>query len=484
MVVEKKFILIAGFFLILIISLVLISAPGNPVLGSTLASNGNYSTTINFSCASSMENARNASLFYNASGGATVFANNITLITNTSENQSVFENAALSITGLSDLRTYNLTCMMANTSGSVVYSTSTYNVTFDSTAPNVSTFFTTSNNGNYSDTIVLNVSVSDAIMGLAYVYFNISSVNGSVQYNFTKATNSTIYYNLTINTSLYTDGVYNVTVYANDTQLNNLNNSKWIKIRMDNINPTAAFSCTPSSVDVGATVTCSCDPTDSGSGINATATSYTINPSTTTAGTFTQSCTFNDMVGKSGNASTSITLNSPSSGTGTGGGTSWSKTVVVNEEKFAEGYTKDIGENERIKVNIEGDTHSISVSEVSGSTAKITISSETITATLSVGDERKFDISADGYYDLYVKLNSISSNKADITVKSINEKVTEESESQEQAKEESVTGETQEPVIPPAEEEKETSLLLWILIIAVIVIIIAIAVGIGMKKRK
>ena len=467
----------------LIVSISSVFADGVPIF-TNLVTRGNYSTTINFSCASSMENARNASLFYNASGGAPRFSENLTFMANTSGNQSVFENATLSINTTADGRTYNLTCMMANTSGTVVYSVATYNVTFDSTAPNVSAFFTTSNNGNYSNTIVLNVSVSDATMGLASVYFNISSVNGSVQYNFTKATNSTIYYNLTINTSLYTDGVYNVTVYANDTLLNNLNNSKWIKIRMDNINPTAAFSCTPSSVDVGAIVTCSCDPTDLGSGINSSSVVYTINPSTTTAGTFAQSCTFSDMVGKSGNASTSITLNSPSSGTGTGGGSStWTKTVSVNEGQFTEGYTKSLGENERMKVSIEGGTHSIGITNVESNAVTLTIASDPVTATLSVGDERKFDLSADGYYDLYIKLNSIASNKADITIKSIKEKVTEESEAQEQSKEESVTGENQETLSPPA-EEKSSSLWLWILIIVVVVIAIAIAVGIGMKKRK
>ena len=172
------------------------------------------------------------------------------------------------------------------------------------------------------------------------------------------------------------------------------------------------------------------------------------------------------------------------SSTGGGGGSYsafWSKTVVIDEEEFVEGYTKDLAEKDRIKVPIEGNNHYIGVVDVTSSTVTINISSETIQATLSVGDERKFDVSADGYYDLYVKLNSISSNKADLTIKSINEKVTEESEAQEQEKQQAAEEEQQTPIT--TEEEKSLAWL-WILIIVVVVIAIAIAVGIGMKKGR
>jgi len=54
----------------------------------------------------------------------------------------------------------------------------------------------------------------------------------------------------------------------------------------DIVNPEiTSFSCSPSSVVVGETVTCSCSGTDVGKGISST--TYTANPSTSTAGTFT-----------------------------------------------------------------------------------------------------------------------------------------------------------------------------------------------------
>ena len=185
------------------------------------------------------------------------------------------------------------------------------------------------------------------------------------------------------------------------------------------------------------------------------------------------------------NPSSAGSYNTPTAAASTSGGggspSYWSKTVVVDEADFTEGYTKDLKKKERIKVDIEGDTHYIGVVDIASSTVTINISSETIQATLSVGDERKFDVSADGYYDLYVKLNSISSNKADLTIKSINEKVTEESEAQEQEKQQAAEEEQQTPIT--TEEEKSLAWL-WILVIIVVVIAIAIAVGIGMKKGR
>ena len=183
------------------------------------------------------------------------------------------------------------------------------NITIDNTAPNVSAFYNTINNGNYSGTIILNVSVSDATMGVDSVYFNIT--NSSGQQNWSRASSgSGGYYNLTFVTSSLGDGKYNITVYANDTQLNNLNNSERIEITIDNTAPTAVFSCSPSSVTVGQTITCTCTPSDATSGVNSSATSYTVNPSTDTVGTFSSTCSFKDLVGNSGSATANYTVTS------------------------------------------------------------------------------------------------------------------------------------------------------------------------------
>jgi PGF-pre-PGF domain-containing protein len=69
--------------------------------------------------------------------------------------------------------------------------------------------------------------------------------------------------------------------------------------------PTVTFACTPISLNVGQTLTCTCSASDA-SGINST--SYTENPSTSSAGTFSTTCTVLDSVRNSLIATASYTI--------------------------------------------------------------------------------------------------------------------------------------------------------------------------------
>jgi len=110
----------------------------------------------------------------------------------------------------------------------------------------------------------------------------------------------------------------------------------------------------------------------------------------------------------------------------------------------------------------------LGVLELTDITAKIEVSSTPQEATLSVGDTRKFDVSEDGYYDIIVTLNSILDSKADLTIKSINELITTESEAGEQEKEESAV------VAEGGEEIQESSSIFkkwWFWLIVVLVVV-------------
>ncbi len=73
--------------------------------------------------------------------------------------------------------------------------------------------------------------------------------------------------------------------------------------------PTATFTCSPSSVTVGESVTCTCSGTDLGSGINNSETSDPVIITTTTVGSFTPSgCSVTDLAGNSANATGSYTV--------------------------------------------------------------------------------------------------------------------------------------------------------------------------------
>jgi len=164
----------------------------------------------------------------------------------------------------------------------------------------------------------------------------------------------------------------------------------------------------------------------------------------------------------------------------TGGSTttsSWTITHAIGDEQFKAGYTKELGIKNRLRVSIDNEYHYIGVVELTSTTAVINVSSTPQQATLSIGDTRRFDVNDDSYYDIKVTLNSISDNKASITILSISEEVTAETEAEEEGKEAAAKGE--EGV---EEEKKNTGL-----IILIIILILAAAVGSGMavkKKRK
>jgi PGF-pre-PGF domain-containing protein len=192
--------------------------------------------------------------------------------------------------------------------------------------------------------------------------------------NFTQASGSGGYYNLTFLSSAFTDGMYNVTVYANDS-LGNLNNSQKIQFTIDNTIPTGSYTCSPASTTQGQTVTCTCTPTDALSGINSStvspASAYA--PDTATTGTYTPNCTYYDLAGNFGSASGSYTINVigvSSSTTTTGTTTPTSSegktstvytTVYANTPSTITNFDSSIGV-EQIKLEVNSTSYTVRVS--------------------------------------------------------------------------------------------------------------------------
>jgi cysteine-rich repeat protein len=97
-----------------------------------------------------------------------------------------------------------------------------------------------------------------------------------------------------------------------------------------------------------------------------------------------------------------------------------------SREIIKEEFTKIFQENWKVKFKANGGNHTFKVVKINNSSVKISVASELIEATLSPGEEEKFEISGDDYYDLFVKINSIEIIKnrapsANITLKSIHE---------------------------------------------------------------
>lgn len=171
-----------------------------------------------------------------------------------------------------------------------------------------------------------------------------------------------------------------------------------------------------------------------------------------------------------------------SSGGGGGGGAALTGlTYIVNDEQFKAGYTKELAVNDSVKVNVNNESHKIKILGVTSITAQIEVSSEIQLATLTIGDTRRFDVTDDGYYDISITLNSINStsSKAEFTIKSIYEKVTQETIAEEEEKEEVAEEKAEQEIA----EEGTGKDLTWLWIVICAVVLIVFIVGIILKKR-
>ena len=385
---------------------------------------------------------------------------------NNNTNASFIFNATMATAG-----SYNFTIVTVNETG---VTTSYLPVTInDTTFPTVS-FSTFVNSGNYSGNYSLVATIVDDTE--SWVYFNITNSSGATTLNLTASNPSGNTWNVTFNTATQTEGLYNVSIWVNDSN-NQINNSiTVINFRIDNTNPTnTGFDCTPASVYVGDTVTCSCDGAADTGGSGVASTSFTVNPSTTTTGTKTETCTLTDFAGNSIAPTTTFTVSSRPSGgglSGSGGSSSttqtWSNTYTSTEEQFTAGYTKAMKANERIKVKIVNDDHFVGIKSITTTSATIEIASDPITIELDIGEDAKADVNNDGIYDIYVILNSITDGKADITITKIVEAIPE-------GVEEPIT--TTGDIVPPEGTQEEAPSKLnqykWIIVVILIILIIA-----------
>lgn len=232
--------------------------------------------------------------------------------------------------------------------------------------------------------------------------YNSSSANISFAFNVTDSSSSTL------NCSLYINGTLNTynssTMNATNTtfQVTGLseasdqnwtvnctddsNNSHQPTVRVFTADATApvftSFTCSPSPVYTGDTVTCSCSATDATSGVETT--SFTINPSTLIAGTQTTPCTVTDYAGNQNSTTASYTVNVRGSGyiPGTGPGTqptttkpdviqSWDKiepgaAVSMNIEKEGLDFTQI-----RVEVRNKANDVRISVTKLAAQPADV-----------------------------------------------------------------------------------------------------------------
>ncbi len=101
----------------------------------------------------------------------------------------------------------------------------------------------------------------------------------------------------------------------------------------------------------------------------------------------------------------------------------WEETTEITEQQFSTGYSGSLGEDERVEIEVEGESHYVGVVEVTETTVTIEVGSTPQRVTLSTGEVRKFEVTNDSYYDIYVQVNSIEGGRANLTIKSIYEQI-------------------------------------------------------------
>jgi len=155
------------------------------------------------------------------------------------------------------------------------------------------------------------------------------------------------------------------------------------------------------------------------------------------------------------------------------GGSGSSDDYDITDSEIEEGYTETLREDDAINFNIGGSSHSLTVKEIYSDSVKIEVESTPQTATLTVGETKKFELTDDDYYDLMVTLESLSISSAEITVQSIYESITGEasevgdSVSEEDTETPEGTGEEE---AAPIETEEESNSIFWIVLIVLIII--------------
>ena len=378
--------------------------------------------------------------------------------------------------------TYNITVTTANgttnfaqnISVQINDTTAPFNISFDGV--------TEIANGNLSQNyIMVNVTANDTDGtyggALANITYYLHNASGLLNTTITK-TNSAL-----INFTGLIDGIYYINATANDTLGNtNSTGTGTRTVTIDTTAPTTSAACTPAAATLNEVVTCACTASDATSGVASSSASTT--PSTESTGSYSYSCTATDYAG---NAAAAITATYTVSGGSSGSSgstvtTFWSKgTTTLTAEQFTASFTKEMQAKQRLKLKVGTSDHYVGIIELTATTATVNISSDPQQAIMKIGDERKFEVSGDNNYDIFVKLNSITDNKANITIQSINELITSESAATQDALDEAGTKEKTGAETETI-EEGIFSKTIWIIGIIVAIVLIIIIILYAKKK--
>ena len=390
---------------------------------------------------------------------------NFTALTETSGSVYIRTNIVVNVTA-NDTNFANLTINLYNSS-SLVNSTSTTSTNLFLNFTNLTsgiyyfnaTATDTTNNRNYSETRNVTIDTIPPLIVINYPQNSVYNVNVSeLNYSASDAYLQACWYSLdsgVINTSIVcgtnASGLASIygnnswRVYANDS----LGNVNFSSVNFSKVNapiitlvgPADGYSATGTT-----TILFEYNVTNS-SGINncslfldnvldsynsSAITNLTNNISKSlSAGSYNWIISCIDLSGNSGNSSSrSLTINpasttssSSSSSGGSGGGTT-SKVYNIGSIEINNGYSATLSKGDEIKFQSGGNSNILKTDDVKSDYVNISIGNNLTNLKLKVGESIKINLTSKDFYELYIKLESIIEKKANITIKSIYEKIT------------------------------------------------------------
>ena len=355
--------------------------------------------------------------------------NGVCLIDVNGTNQSVSissgwcNSSVIALTGLSDgNRTINV---WVNDSTNNIGLNNSYVVQIDTTAPVITLpFYTNGTKKKNTESLILNISVTDATSGLTngvcLIDANGTNQSVSISSGWCNASNITL-------TGL-SDGNRTINVWVNDSTNNiGLNNSYVVQI--DGTAPVITLNSSSALTDsltlVYSTSEGSCT-VNRGTISGSTIVEYRLDCETSYS--YTLNCT--DSNGNSATLTKSFSTSSCSSGGSSSGSTSspsyWLNTLTNEGVNFVGGITKELAVKNRMRIELNGTDHYVGIMELTSTTAKISVNSVPQEALFSIGDTKKFDVDNNGFYDVLIILNSIINNQASVTALPIYEKIVSE----------------------------------------------------------
>ncbi|OGJ19013.1 hypothetical protein A3K73_07725 [Candidatus Pacearchaeota archaeon RBG_13_36_9] len=384
---------------------------------------------------------------------------------------------------------------------SEIYTQETVNIPVIVTASNVT--------GSTDVTLTPKDGLSCSTCTLSYTFTGASSEQGTVTFTLTGTQAGT--YNPPFNSISAVSGSTTATPLSSGSSVTVVEAPTWTtSLEASDSNPSAGeeitltLTITPSGTFEGVsadltlsgslTLVSGSDPRTIGTISGQSTYQWTI--SAASSGTVSVAVIATNPTESAGDNTETVTLTVPGSGTpdlggGGGGGAATNgtgKTYAVTRAQFQNGFTRQLKLNERVRFQLQNnESHYVTLQAFTRTSATVKVESEPQTATLNAGDEKKFELTGDSYYDLSVKLEMIDydNNSTNITVKEIFEAVPAQAETPITPTTTPTATPTTPATTPGVSDEGESYAgVIAVLIIVIVVIAIVILLALKFKGKK